>query len=196
MNSASIGDHAAKKNEVLFIHGGGEKGYEADAPLAASLQQRLGANYNVRYPRMPQDSSSPDFGWGEKIGREIAAAGKEVFLVGHSLGASMILKHLSENEVSAHIRAIFLLATPFWPGNEDWQKGLVLRADLASALPKDISIFLYQSQDDQENDISNLAIYEAKLPRAITRKPATGGHQFGNDLELVARDIQSCADAF
>ena len=185
-----IGD-AIARNEVLFIHGGGEGGYEADAPLAASLRQRLGTNYNVRYPRMPDDESSPDFGWVEKIFREIAAVGREVFLVGHSLGASMILKCLSENRISGRIPGVFLLATPFWSGSEEWQKGLMLRKDFASALPRDISIFLYHSQDDQEVDTSSLDIYKAKLPQAITRKPVTGGHQFGNDLALVAGDIQS-----
>ena len=38
------------KKQVLFIQGGGEGGYEADAKLAASLQKGLGAAYNVRYP--------------------------------------------------------------------------------------------------------------------------------------------------
>ncbi len=35
------------KKEVLFIQGGGEKGYEADAKLAASLEQALGEDYIV-----------------------------------------------------------------------------------------------------------------------------------------------------
>jgi predicted alpha/beta hydrolase family esterase len=140
---------------------------------------------------MPDDESLPDFGWVEEIQREIAAAGREVFLVGHSLGASMLLKCLSENRISSRIRGIFLLATPFWSGSEEWEKGLMLREDFASALPRDISIFLYHSGDDEEVDVSSLDIYEARLPRAIARRPATGGHQFDNDLALVARDIQS-----
>jgi pimeloyl-ACP methyl ester carboxylesterase len=83
--------------DVLFIHGGGDRGYEADEPLA--------------------------------IVNEIAAIPGEIILVGHSLGASMLLKHLSEHEALRRIRGVFLLATPFWPGDEDWQKGLKLRED-------------------------------------------------------------------
>ena len=49
------------KKQVLFIQGGGEDGYEADAKLVASLQAGLGATYNVRYPQMP-DTDAPDFG--------------------------------------------------------------------------------------------------------------------------------------
>lgn len=178
------------KKDVLFIHGGGENGYEADGPLAVSLQQHLGPNYHVRYPKMPEDET-PDFGWGKAIRREIEAMGGEVVLVGHSLGASMILKWLSENPGAGPIRGMFLLATPFWAGEEEWEKGLMLRDDFAGALPRDVPIFLYHSQDDEELDLSHLRIYQKKLPHAITRRPVTGGHQFGNDLGLVARDIQS-----
>ncbi len=38
---------------VLFIRGGGQGAYEADALLAESLQEELGSTYDVRYPTMP-----------------------------------------------------------------------------------------------------------------------------------------------
>ena len=99
------------------------------------------------------------------------------------------MKYLSEHESDRRIRGVYLLATPFWPGVEDWQKGLKLRDDFASRLPKSLPLFLYQSQDDQELDPSHLAFYQSNLPQAVVRTPMTGGHQFGNDLTLVARDI-------
>jgi predicted alpha/beta hydrolase family esterase len=178
------------KKQVLFVHGGGEGGYEADAKLAASLQAGLGAAYNVRYPRMPNEDS-PDFGWGRQIGLEIGTIKGEVILVGHSLGASMLLKFLSENTIRNPIGGIFLLATPFWRGDENWQKGLMLREDFADRLPNDAPIFLYHSRNDEEVDVVNLAIYAEKLPQATIREAASGGHQFGNDLTQVARDIKN-----
>jgi uncharacterized protein len=174
----------------LFIHGGGDTGYEDDAKLAASLQQSLGTAYHVRYPQMPGEPA-PDFGWGHKIGREIAAIEEDALLVGHSLGASMLLKYVSENQVTHPIRGIFLMATPFWSGDEDWKQGLKLREDFADTIPEDVAIFLYHAGDDEEVDISHLAIYAEKLPQATIRKPPGGGHQFGEDLTQVARDIQS-----
>ncbi len=110
-----------EKKQVLFIHGGGEGGYDADAKQAASLQEALGATYKVRYPEM-HDEDTPDFGWGQQIGEEISAINGEIILVGHSLGASMLLK---------------------------W-KGLMLRKDFANTLPGHIPIFLYHSRDDEE----------------------------------------------
>jgi len=83
---------------VLFIQGGGDDGYEADAKLAASLRQALGAAYDVRYPEMLSDDAMSDFGWPRQIGNEILLVDGEVILVAHSLGASMLLKYLSESE--------------------------------------------------------------------------------------------------
>src|SRR5258706_1075412 len=139
------------KKQVLFVQGGGEGGYEADAKLAASLQERLGTDYNVRYPRMPNENT-PDFGWGRQIGLEIDTIKGEVILVGHSLGASILLKFLSENTIRNPIGGIFLLATPFWSGDEDWQKGLTLHEDFADRLPNDVPVFLYHSRNDEEVD--------------------------------------------
>ncbi len=183
-------DAHTDKKQVLFVQGGGEGGYEADAKLAASLQEALGTAYHVRYPHMPTEDT-PDFGWGHQIGQEIAAIPSEVILVGHSLGASMLLKYLSEHPISQPIGGIFLLAAPFWSGDEDWQKGLALREDFADKLPSGIPIFLYHNRDDEEVDISNLAAYTRRLPHASIREAARGGHQFGNDLMRVALDIKS-----
>jgi uncharacterized protein len=169
----------------------GNDGQGSDAPLAASLREHLGDSYEVRAPRMPDGTELPDFGWPRRIGDDIERMkGGQIFLVGHSLGASMILKYLSERPVSAPIRGAFLLATPFWSGDEEWKSGLKLRDDFASALPEDVPVFLYHCEDDEEVDVSDLAIYQAKLPRAIVRRMPKGGHQFDNDLAFVARDIQ------
>lgn len=182
-----------EKKQVFFIQGGGDGGYEADAKLAASLQEALGSTYNVRYPEMPKEDT-PDFGWLRQMGEEISVVKGEVILVGHSLGASMLLKYLSEHKVHNQIGGLFLLSTPFWSGDEKWKKGLMLREDFAETLPADIPIYLYHSTDDKEVDVAHLAMYAKKLPRANIREVASGGHQFGNDLTQVAVDIKNLQD--
>ncbi|MFZ0455048.1 MAG: hypothetical protein WAM24_14975 [Ignavibacteriaceae bacterium] len=47
------------KKIILFIQGGGEKGYEADAQLAASLKENLKDEYSVHYPEMNQMKLHP-----------------------------------------------------------------------------------------------------------------------------------------
>jgi predicted peptidase len=51
------------KKPVLFIHGGGEGAYEADAKLATSLQDALWAEYDVRHPQMPNEDSPEYEAW-------------------------------------------------------------------------------------------------------------------------------------
>jgi predicted alpha/beta hydrolase family esterase len=176
---------------VLFIQGGGGKeDYAADAKLVASLQEVLGQAYVVHYPFLP-DESEPDFGRKKQIGEEISLLRGELILVAHSLGASMLLKYLSEIRIRKKIAGIFLISTPFWSGDEDWKQGLKLQQDFAGNLPKNVPIFLYHSLDDDEVPIDNLRLYAQHMPQATLRKVTSGGHQLNNDLSIVARDIQS-----
>jgi len=176
---------------VLFIQGGGaDEGHKADAKLAESLRNALGNAYTVHFPLLP-DESSPDFGRMKQIGREISSIKHEIILVGHSLGASMLLKYLSESKVSQKIAGLFLISTPYWSGNEDWQQGLKLQENFPDKLPENVPIFLYHCRDDEEVPFDHLSVYAHKLPRATVREIESGGHQLNNDLTLVANDIKS-----
>lgn len=176
---------------VLFIQGGGgEEDYAADAKLVASLQKVLGEVYVVHYPFLPNESA-PDFGRKKQIEKEISLIKDEIILVGHSLGASMLLKFLSESRVQKKIAGIFLIATPFWSGDEDWKQGLKLHNDFADKIPKDVPIFFYHSKDDEAVPFDHLELYAQNLPQATIRKIAGGGHQLNNDLSLIAKDIRS-----
>lgn len=179
------------KKQILFIQGGGDGGYIADKSLVASLQKEVGQDYNIKYPELASDESVSDFGWILQIGKEISKAKSNFFLAGHSLGASMILKYISENPGNENIKGIFLLATPFWSGNEDWKQGLKLKENFAEKLPDQTPLFLYHSKDDEEVPFSHLEQYKQKIPQATFREIKTGGHQFNDHLSIVAKDIVS-----
>lgn len=177
---------------VLFIQGGGEGGYEADKELVASLQAALGKEYDIHYPEIISDESLADFGWTQQIKNQISEIKSDVILAGHSFGASMILKCLAENPVNKKIKAIFLVATPFWNGKEDWQARLKLQENFADKLPREVPLFFYHCRDDEEIPFSHLGLYQQKLTEATFREIKTGGHQLNDDLTLVANDIKSC----
>ncbi|MPR33118.1 alpha/beta fold hydrolase [Salmonirosea aquatica] len=180
-----------KKQQILFIEGGGDDGYEADKDLVNSLQENLGNGYDVHYPEMPSDESAPDFGWLSQIDQEISEAENDVILVGHSLGASMLLRYLSENIVNKTIQGIFLISTPFWTGDEAWKAGLKLKSDFADRLPDKVPLFFYHSQDDEVVPFSHLDQYKQKISHATFREIQSGGHQLNNDLPWIADDIKS-----
>ena len=179
------------RKQVLFIQGGGTNGYEADTKLVTSLQKALGTDYVLSYPKMQTDDTAADFGWLQEIRKEIGKLEDNVILVAHSLGASLLLKYLSENKVSKKVTGIFLVSTPFWKGKEKWLQGLKLREDFAEHLPKDSRIIFYHCRDDEEISFDNLAFYRQNLPAATFREIESGGHQLGNDLKLVAKDIKN-----
>jgi len=177
------------KKNILFIQGGGYGGYEADKELVASLQKLVGNEYHINYSEIVSDESVSDYRWSEQIGTKISNIKSEVILVGHSFGASMILKYLSENYVNKSIKGIFLVATPFWDGNEEWQAGFKLQEDFAFKLPVKVPIYFYHCLDDEEVPFSHLDHYKQKLTKATFREVKSGGHQFNNDLTIVANDI-------
>jgi uncharacterized protein len=178
------------RKRVLFIHGGGEGAYEEDRKLALSLQDALGTAYDVQIPKMPNEDRPVYEAWKERITKELDALGGEVILVGHSLGASVLLKYLSEGEVEKPVTGLFLVASPYW-GAEDWEVGeYILRENFASRLPEQLPIFLYHSRDDEVVPFAHAALYKTKLPQAAVREVDGRGHQFGNDLSQVARDIR------
>ena len=175
---------------VLFVHGGGEGAYEEDRKMAANLREALGTAYDVRHPKMP-DEDRPEYeAWKEQIATEIAALDGEVVLVGHSLGASILLKYLSEEGAGNPVAGLFLIAPPYW-GIEDWEVGeYELRRDFATKLPEDLPTFFYHSRDDEWVPFAHPALYARRLPRATIRELDGRGHQLDNDLSEVASDIR------
>lgn len=187
-----LAEELISSKNLLFIHAAGDVGYDGDVALVASLQKTLGTDYKVHFPKMQADEV-PYFGagWPKQIGEEIFSIKGEVILAGHSLGASMLLKYLSENKIKKNIAGIFLIAPPYWSGDEDWVQPLKLEEDFSDKLPKHVPIFFYQCKDDEVVPLEHLTFYRQNLPWAVFREIAKGGHQLNNDLTIVAKDIKS-----
>src|ERR687897_885654 len=177
------------KRQLLFVHGGGEGAYEEDRKMAASLRDALGSGYEVRCPRMPDEDSPQYTAWRDRIASELAELDGEVVLVGHSLGASILLKNISE-ERAIPIAGMFLVAPPYW-GVEDWEVDeYVLQENFGSKLPESLPVFFYHSRDDEWVPFAHLALYAEKVPQARLREFDGRGHQFDDDLSEVAHDIE------
>ena len=179
------------KRHILFIQGGGKGAYEVDRKLVASLQRTLGADYEVTYPKMPNEDS-PDYeSWKGQIKKEIVALDGEIILIGHSVGGYMLVKYLSEESQPENpLSGIFLIAAPYPGGDEGWQfAGFSLPEGFGTKLPKDTPIFLYHSQDDRTVPFAHVGLYAKAIPKATLRK-TKGGHQLHNDLSVVTKDMK------
>lgn len=177
-------------NNVLFIQGGGDGGYETDKKLVSSLKNCLGEDYEINYPEFQSNENEPDFGWTRQIGEKVSKSEDNLILVGHSFGASMILKYLSENSVQNKAKGVFLIATPFWSGDKSWVQGLLLKENFADKLPKNTPVFFYHSKDDEEIPFSHFRNYQRAFSNAKYSEIDKGGHQLNNDLSIVAKEIK------
>ena len=181
------------KKHIFFIQGAGAGAYEADTPLATSLSHALGPQYEVHYPALPHEENASYEEWKHYLEKELATVQEPLVLVGHSVGASILLKWMSEMETEKPIVGMFLLACPFWGGNGWCYAGyeeLMLLTSGATTLSRGKQLFLYHCRDDAIVPFDHLALYAHILPEATVCEREEGGHQFKNDVSFVAEDIK------
>jgi predicted alpha/beta hydrolase family esterase len=183
------------KKQVLFVQGGGRDTHDSwDNKLVASLKRALGGGYAVRYPRMPGEAEPDAVAWKKVLTRELGRLGDGAILVGHSLGAAILLDHLlddSGNRQPARSSAgTFLIAPPFigdggWPSDD-----LQPTSDLAGKLPAGAPLYVYQGSNDQTVPFSHIGMFTKAFPDATIRRLGGRDHQLNDDLSEVAHDIK------
>jgi serine hydrolase len=160
---------------VLVIHGAGEprqrRGKVYWEPL---LGDTLGRGYRVWAPRMPRPNHPKYWTWARRID-EMVRSTRRPILVGHSFGASVLLKYLAETVRRPALAGLFLVATPFW--GPDFPE-FTLPPDVGNRLHDLSPIFLYHSRDDAEIPFEHVQRYRRVLPHAIVRALDGRGHEF------------------
>ena len=188
----------AHMKQLSFIQGGGKGVHDAwDHKLVASLAQALGPAYAIRYPRMPNEAAPDAAAWKEAIAREIGKLKDGLILVGHSVGAAVLLDYLAddaqerrmERRIERCVAGVFLIAAPFigdggWPSED-----LRPTAEVARALHGGEALHFYQGSDDETVPFAHLEMFETVFPGATVRRPERRNHQLNDDLSEVARDI-------
>lgn len=186
------GPDGSRPTQVLFVQGGGEGTHDSwDDKLVASLRNELGNSHAIRYPRMPDEGSPDPSSWKKAIDRELAQLSGRVILVGHSIGAAIVLDHLADPEVAGRVAGIFLIATPFigeggWPSDE-----LRPTRELAKTLAPTLAIQLYQGSADDTVPPAHVDLLAATLPNATVHRLEGRNHQLDDDLAEVARGIRA-----
>lgn len=180
--------------QVLFVQGGGDDVHdEWDNKLVASLERKLGPEYEIRYPRMPNEAAPNYALWKTALKKEFARLDNGAILVGHSIGATILINVLAE-EPSESASGIFLLAAPFvgkggWP-SEDIEP----ISDLGARLHKRSRIYLYHGTEDDTAPFSHVDLYEKAIPQAVVRRLTGRDHQLNEDMSEVAADIRHLSD--
>jgi predicted alpha/beta hydrolase family esterase len=180
--------------QVLFIQGGGEGVHDQwDNKLVASLADKLGDSYEISYPRMPREDDPSYLAWRMAIAKAIAGLSDNPTLVGHSVGATILVNALAEGPLQKNLAGIFLIATPFigpggWPSDD-----IKPAPNLGARLPANTPIIFYHGSKDETAPVAHIELYKQAIPQAHVRRLDGRDHQLNNDLSEVAADILGLA---
>lgn len=177
--------------QILFIQGGGAGTHDDwDSKLVASLARELGPGYDIRYPRMPNESEPSYRAWQAALAHHIATLDDAAILVGHSVGGTILINALAELAPARTLAGVFLLSAPFvgaggWPSDD-----IELPQDLGARLPQATPLYVYHGSEDDTVPPAHVDLYQRAIPRAHVRKLAGRDHQLNDDLSEVAADIK------
>src|SRR2546423_14037329 len=101
------------RRQLLFVQGGGAGAHDDwDDKLVESLRRELGSNFEIRYPRMPNEDDPAYGAWKATLEKELATLDDDAILVGHSLGGTILINALPSPRAVRRFCAIILLAGP------------------------------------------------------------------------------------
>ena len=178
--------------QVLFVQGGGESTHdEWDSKLVESLGRELGPEYEVLYPRMPNEADPNYASWKAAIETELVRLDDGAILIGHSIGGTILINALVEDPPALTLGGLFLIAAPFvgeagWPSND-----IEPREKIGAELPDGVPIHLYHGSEDKIAPFAHVDLYARAIPQAVIRRLKGRDHQLDDDLSEVARDIRS-----
>lgn len=178
--------------QLLFVQGGGGKGVhdEWDSRLVESLKRSLGPDYDIRYPRMPNEDDPKFSPWKAALLKELDKLDAGAVLVGHSIGATILVHSLAEQPPKRVPAGIFLISMPFigeggWPSDE-----IEPKPDLGAKLPAPSAVYIYQGSADETVPAKHADLNAKAIPQAVLRKLLGRDHQLNNDMSEVAADIR------
>jgi len=180
------------RRQVLFIQGGGKDVHdEWDDKLVASLRAELGADCEIRYPRMPNEDDPNYAAWSSALSAELARLRDGAILIAHSIGATIMIHALAENPPARRIRTIVLVSAPFvgeggWP-SEGWRP----QTELGEKLPRDVPVHLFQGDADDTVPPSHAELYVRAIPQLQLHRLRGRDHQLNGDLREVAEVISA-----
>ncbi|UOQ50162.1 alpha/beta hydrolase [Gracilibacillus caseinilyticus] len=177
---------------ILFIHSAGPQGpNQGSSNLINYLEQELENSYQIIHPQMPAPEDPKYDQWKHQLEKELSLLNGEAILIGHSLGGSVLLKYLSEHSCKLTIRGLFILASPYWGLDEEWQLAdFMLQHHFADKLPSIANIFLYHSRNEKIVPFAHHQAYAKKLPQAAARQIDGDRHLFHDGLAVLVDDIK------
>lgn len=145
-------------DSLEYFKGGGWK---------ASLQERLGDEFEVISPRMPNTLNAKYLEWKIWFDKLAPLLNEELILIGHSLGGTFLAKYLAENNLPKKILSLHIVAGAYdAEGTQDSMGDFIMSLNLDNVSKQAEKIFLYQSKDDVVVPPLNVEKFKNALPNA------------------------------
>jgi hypothetical protein len=195
------------QTQVIVIHGGDTfetyedyfnhlKNYQIESldyfrrkDWKTSLQERLGGNFEVIAPQMPNRKNARYDEWKVWFEKIIPLLNDEIILVGHSMGGIFLAKYLSENNFPKKILSLHLVSAPYDTETITEPLGdFEIKSPVNNLAKYTDKIFLYQSKDDRVVPFADVEKYQRDLPKAELTTFEDRGHLNQEEFpELVER---------
>lgn len=199
------------KQQVLFIHGGEAfsdynnflsylRTREMRYPHGIrptrwmnTLGDNLGTDYELFTPQMPNSQNAKYEEWKIWFERHFEFLHDGVILIGHSQGGYFLAKYFTENEVPFHVKALYLLASPFRPddfGDEDGGDFAFDTAQVGKIADRVERVFILHSTDDPVVPFAHGEQFAAALPNAQFVRFENKGHFLDEEFPELIQSIR------
>ena len=156
------------------------------------LPETLGEEYEVIRPTMPSKYNAKYVEWRMWFEKVIPYLRDDVSLVGHSLGGLFLAKYLTENTLPVRIQSVHLVAAPYDATSTGTTLADFSIPDTLDGLWNQCgNVFLYHSTDDTVVPVSNMHLYQDKLPYARASIFADRGHFNQETFPEILEDIKA-----
>lgn len=181
-----------KAQHILFAHSGGGQSAagEGSYDLVTSLRSALGKDFEIHFPLIENPEAPTYDMWKTMFDKELPGIPGPLILTGHSLGGSMLLKYLSEEQPMVSIAGVFLIGTPVWDRQRWDVKEFALKEHFETTLPHIPSIHLYHSIRDNVVPFGHLSFYRNVFEDAVVHELEGSDHVFANGLPQLVKDIK------
>ncbi|MEA3323040.1 MAG: alpha/beta hydrolase [Patescibacteria group bacterium] len=126
-----------------------------------NLQEDLGNDFQIVKPDMPSKRNAKYYEWNIWFQKIVPYLDDNVVLVGHSLGATFLVKYLAENKLSVNASQLHLVAGVF-----GYKGGFGLPRSFELIEQQSKNIFLYHSKDDVVVDFEDALKFQNVLQSA------------------------------
>lgn len=184
------------EHDLLFVQGAGKGVHdEWDDKLVGSLSRELGDEFEIHYPRMPSEDDPSYASWKPALEEHLATLRDGAILVGHSVGATTLIRLLAEQAPTPRLSGIFFIAPPFL-GDGGWSVDDVqFSSDLGALLPKSVPTHFFHGLEDKIVPSLHADLYARAVPQARIHYLSGRDHQLNNDLGEIAIVIRSLTNS-